>query len=89
MKEWINGNEVSISVDNNACEGFRAEVVIFTKEITDIMDTSGTIVLGSSFNPTYMAELILEANKIATKKKGIIKPFKARFLMNGESLEDE
>ena len=85
LKQWLNGNEISVSIDDNSCDRFRAEVVVFYSDSDNIEER---IDIGGSRCPTHMAELIKEAEKYALKNKGNRTPFDARILTNHEGLED-
>ena len=82
LKEWINGNEVSVSIDDNLCDGFRGEVIVFhsdgMKDKTEI---------GSCRCPTRLAEIILEAEIVARKKEGSRTFFNTRILGDNDTLE--
>jgi hypothetical protein len=58
LKQWVNGYELSVSIDDNLCHKFRAEVALFSTE-TDMVKEWG------SRYPISMAEDILEATKLA------------------------
>ena len=89
LKEWVNGNEISVSIDDNLCNKYRGEVVIFHDNTGQGLDGINNITdLGGSRCPTHTAELILKAKEIAKKNKGSIEPFEAKILTNNEGLRD-
>ena len=75
MKEWINGNEISVSMDD-LCNKFRAEVIVFHNDDNIRNRTE----IGFSNSPTHMAKLIVEAKKCAKEKKGTKEIFQTRIL---------
>ena len=76
LKEWINGNEISVSMDDNLCNKFRAEVFVFHNDDNIRNRTE----IGFSNSPTHMAKLIVEAKKCAKEKKGTKEIFQTRIL---------
>jgi len=65
LKQNVNGHIISVAIDDNLCDKFRAEVVMFHSDnFEDHTEIGGSRCL------THMAELILEAEKIAAKTKG-------------------
>ncbi len=65
LKEWINGNEISVSMDDNLCNKFRAEVIVFHNDDNIRNRTE----IGFSNSPTHMAKLIVEAKKMCKGKE--------------------
>lgn len=68
LKEWINGYELSVSIDDNGCNKFRGEVALFRdprQELDNIMDS--LVKEWGCRNIERMAELILEARDYAQK----------------------
>ena len=60
FKQWVNGYELSVSVDDNLCDKFRAEVVLFKEELS-----LGTVGMWHCTSPIGMAEIIEAAYKTA------------------------
>ena len=83
LKEWINGNEISVSIDDNLCDKFRAEVIVFHDSTLENRTN-----IGGSICPNHMAELITKAKELAEKTKGTRKKFNSRILTNHEGMED-
>ena len=66
IKEWVNGYELSVAIDNNMNAGFRAHIVLFEQ---DRVMHSEIIWETCMFTITHMAVAILEAKEFANKKE--------------------
>jgi len=83
LKEWVNGNEISVSIDDNCCDKFRSDVVVFFDATGKHFKESG-----HSTNVCMMAENILKAKEFALTNKGKLNPFSSRILKDGEGMDD-
>lgn len=85
LKQWVNGNEISISIDDNLGAGFRGDVMLFHSN----GNFNDRTAIGNFHCPTTMAEVILKALKLAKEKEGTRTEFGTRILTNHEGLEDD
>ena len=89
LKEWFNGNEISVSIDDNLNDTFRAEVIVFRDKERIVSSayfmSINTIEVGHCRHPTHLAELLLKAQAICLNRKGNIKPFDSRILTDNET----
>lgn len=68
LKEWVNGYELSVSIDDNGCNKFRGEIALFSYPAMVIDDISRSLIKEWGCRSVeYMAELILEARDYAQK----------------------
>jgi hypothetical protein len=66
MKQWINGYELSVHLDDNLCERFRSNIILFKKKEHDFDRLMSCIEKEwDSRNLIAMAQDILEAKQFA------------------------
>ena len=64
LKEYVNGYELSVSIDDNLCDKFRAEIILFGDPRQDI-DMHSIIREWGCRSVERMAECIIEAEAYA------------------------
>jgi len=65
LKEYINGYEISISIDDNLCNRFRYEIAIFSHELNGSIFTESIIKKYNGHDIGFMAKDIVKAERYA------------------------
>lgn len=73
IKEWRNGNEISVSMNDNLGKGFRGDVVVFHG--ADPLRNRYTEI-DAFFNLEQMTEAISKAREVADTVRGTVDSFR-------------
>lgn len=77
LKQWVNGNEISVSIDDNLNDTFRGEVAVFSSD-----DITEMVEIGNSRGLSGLARDILEAIQHAENHKGKLPEFETKIVVD-------